>query len=84
MELPLGARKERKVKEGRGCREMPQAAGKGQKRGVVEQLPSFGFAFGPQSSRSRSKSRSTINSRTFPVAATPSYLAVAGEDLRKI
>jgi hypothetical protein len=81
MELPLGARKERKWGEERGCREMPQAAGKGQKRGLVEQLPFFGVVFSPQSSRSRSKSRSTINSRTFPAAAAPSYLAVAGEDL---
>ena len=63
---------------------MPQAAGKGQKRGAVEQLPSFGAAVGPQSSHSRNKSWSTLNSRTFPAAEAPSYLAVAGEDLRKI
>ena len=62
---------------------MPQSAGKRPKRGAVEQLPSFGVAFGPQSSHSRSKSRSTLNSRTFPAAEAPSYLAVAGEDLRK-
>ena len=43
---------------------MPKAAGKWQKMGVVEQVPSFGAIFSPHSSRSRIISRSGINSRS--------------------
>ncbi len=55
--------------EGEGLPRDAASCRKRAEKGVVEELLSFGAAFGPRSSRSRSKSQSIINSRTFPAAA---------------